>query len=71
MEQTIVGIDVGTTKVCTLVGEVGDDGVVRVVGVGTVPSRGVRKGVIVNVNEATQAIQASVEKAERVSGYDI
>ena len=71
MEQTIVGIDVGTTKVCTLVGEVGDDGIIRVVGVGTVPSRGVRKGVIVNVNEATQAIQASVEKAERISGYDI
>ena len=71
MEQTIVGIDVGTTKVCTLVGEVGDDEIIRVVGVGTVPSRGVRKGVIVNVNEATQAIQASVEKAERISGYDI
>jgi cell division protein FtsA len=71
VEQTIVGIDVGTTKVCTLVGEVGDDEVIRVVGVGTVPSRGVRKGVIVNVNEATQAIQASVEKAERISGYDI
>jgi cell division protein FtsA len=71
VEQTIVGIDVGTTKVCTLVGEIGDDGVIRVVGVGTVPSRGVRKGVIVNVNEATQAIQASVEKAERISGYDI
>ena len=71
MEQTIVGIDVGTTKVCTLVGEIGDDDIIRVVGVGTVPSRGVRKGVIVNVNEATQAIQASVEKAERISGYDI
>ena len=71
MEQTIVGIDVGTTKVCTLVGEVGDDGIIRIVGVGTVPSRGVRRGVIVNVNEATQAIQASVEKAERISGYDI
>jgi len=71
VEQTIVGIDVGTTKVCTLVGEAGDDGIIRVVGVGTVPSRGVRRGVIVNVNEATQAIQASVEKAERISGYDI
>jgi cell division protein FtsA len=39
VEQTIVGIDVGTTKVCTLVGEVGDDEIIRVVGVGTVPSR--------------------------------
>lgn len=71
MERTIVGIDVGTTKVCTLVGEVGDDESLRIVGVGIVPARGVRKGVIVNVAEATQAIRASVEKAERISGYDI
>ena len=71
MERTIVGIDVGTTKVCTLVGEVSEDESLRIVGVGTVPSRGIRKGVIVNVAEATQAIRASVEKAERVSGYEI
>ena len=71
MERTIVGIDVGTTKVCTLVGEVSEDDSLRIVGVGTVPSRGIRKGVIVNVAEATQAIRASVEKAERVSGYEI
>jgi len=71
MERTIVGIDVGTTKICTLVAEAGDDESVRIVGVGTVPARGVRKGIIVNVAEATQAIRASVEKAERVSGYDI
>jgi len=71
VERTIVGIDVGTTKVCTLVGEVSEDESLRIVGVGTVPSRGIRKGVIVNVAEATQAIHASVEKAERVSGYEI
>ncbi len=71
MERTLVGIDVGTTKVCTLVAEVGDDEAIRIVGVGTVPARGIRKGVIVNVAEASQAIRASVEKAERVSGYDI
>jgi cell division protein FtsA len=71
VERTIVGIDVGTTKICTLVGEVGDDESLRIVGVGIVPARGVRKGVIVNVAEATQAIRLSVEKAERISGYDI
>ena len=71
MEQILVGIDVGTTKVCTLVGEVDKDENLRIVGVGTVPARGIRKGVIVNVGEATQAIRASVEKAERISGYDI
>jgi cell division protein FtsA len=67
----IVGIDVGGSKVCTLVGEVGDEGDVRVVGVGVVPSRGVRKGVVVNIADATAAISASVEKAERTSGYKI
>jgi cell division protein FtsA len=69
--RTIVGIDVGSSKVCTLVGEVDDEGDVRVIGVGLVPSRGVRKGVVVNVADATAAIAASVEKAERTSGYQI
>ncbi|MBE9509068.1 MAG: cell division protein FtsA [Chloroflexi bacterium] len=71
MERTVVGIDVGSSKVCTLVGEVDDEGDVRVIGVGLVPSRGIRKGVVVNVADATGAIAASVEKAERTSGYKI
>ena len=71
MERTIVGIDVGSSKVCTLVGEVNDEGAVRVVGVGLVPGRGVRRGVVVNVVDATASIVASIEKAERTSGYKI
>ena len=71
MERTIVGIDVGTTKVCTLVGQLGDTGTLRVVGVGVVPSRGLRKGVITDVEEAAKAIGESVRKAERVSGMAI
>ncbi|MEE8391134.1 MAG: cell division protein FtsA [Anaerolineae bacterium] len=71
MGRTIVGIDVGSSKMCTLVGEVDDEGQVRVIGVGLVPARGVRRGVVVNVTEATTAISASVEKAERTSGYKI
>jgi cell division protein FtsA len=66
-----VGIDVGSSKVCTLVGEVDDVGDVRVIGVGLVRSRGVRKGVVVNVADATAAIAASVEKAEHTSGYKV
>jgi cell division protein FtsA len=69
--KTIVGIDVGTTKICTLVGEVYGDGQLRIIGAGVVPSRGLRKGVVVNVQEATDAIRASAEKAERFSGYEI
>jgi cell division protein FtsA len=69
--KTIVGIDVGTTKICTLVGEIYEDGQLRIIGVGVAPSRGLRKGVVVNVQEATEAITASVRKAERISGYEI
>ena len=71
MEKTIASIDVGTTKVCTLVGEVNELGVLRIVGVGVSPSRGLRKGIVVNATEAADAIAASVERAERISGYHI
>ncbi len=71
MERTVVGIDVGTTKVCTLVGQMDGGSGLRIVGVGVVPSKGLRKGVVVNVSETTEAIAASVEKAERISGYKI
>ena len=69
--QTIVGIDIGTTKICTLVGEVDVEGVLRIVGVGLAPSRGMRKGVVIDVRKATEAVAESVEKAERTSGYKI
>ncbi len=69
--RTIVGIDVGTTKICTLVAEVQGDLQLRIIGVGISPSRGLRKGVVVNIEEATESIKASVRKAERVSGYQV
>lgn len=71
MGRTIVGIDAGSSKVCTLVGDVDDEGHVRVIGVGLAPARGIRRGVVTNVAEATASIAASVEKAERTSGYKI
>lgn len=71
MERTVVGVDVGSSKICTLVGEIREDGDLRIVGVGLVPSRGLRKGVVVNVEDTTTALSASVEEAERTSGYKI
>ena len=71
MERTIVGIDVGTTKICTLIGEVDESNGLCIIGVGVAPSHGLSKGVVVNVDEATKSIAASVEKAERMSGYTI
>jgi cell division protein FtsA len=71
VERTVVSVDVGTSKICTLVGEVGEGGDLQVVGVGLVPSRGLRKGVVVNVEDATAALVASISEAERSSGYKL
>ena len=71
VDNTIASIDVGTTKVCTLVGEVNELGILRIVGVGVSTSHGMRKGVVVNANEAADTIVASVERAERISGYHV
>jgi cell division protein FtsA len=69
--RTIVGIDVGTTKVCTIVAQVLDNGRINVLGVGVTPAKGIDKGVVVNIEDAVNAISTSVEKAERLSGYRI
>jgi cell division protein FtsA len=71
MEEIFVGIDVGTTKVCTLVGRVEAENNIRILGVGIEPSEGIRKGVIVDLGTASQAIARSVEKAEQTSGLEI
>ena len=71
MEEIVVGIDVGTTKVCTLVGRVEDSRSIRILGVGIEPSEGIKKGMIVDLAAASQAITRSVEKAESTSGMEI
>lgn len=71
MDEIVVGIDVGTTKVCTLVGRIEDSKTLRILGVGIEPSDGIRKGIIVDLPAASQAIKRSVEKAESTSGLEI
>ncbi len=70
MGELVVGIDVGTTKICTLVGEVRAEDV-YIVGIGVEPARGMKKGVVNDVPALTAAISSSVHKAERSSGYEI
>jgi len=70
MDEIVVGIDVGTTKVCTLVGRVEEENI-RILGVGIEPSSGIKKGVIVDLAAASQAITRSVEKGEQTSGVEI
>ena len=71
-KRTIVSsIDVGTTKVCTVIAELNDEGAMRVVGVGITPSNGMHKGMVVNINEAKDSIRESVRKAEQTCGYRV
>jgi cell division protein FtsA len=70
-EAVLVGIDVGTTKVCALIGEVGRDGRLTIMGHGTVPSSGLKKGVVVNIDQTVRSIADAVERAERLSGWKI
>src|SRR3972149_2682115 len=67
----VVGIDIGTTKVCTLVARMEGSGRVRILGVGIEPSQGIRKGSVVDLSAATQAGAHSIDKTERTSGLEI
>jgi cell division protein FtsA len=71
MEEIVVGIDVGTTKICTLVGRIEDGSSIRILGVGLEPSEGIKKGTIVDLDAASRAIIRSVERAESTSGLEI
>jgi len=70
-KSTIVGIDIGTTKICTLVAEVDESDFFRIIGVGIVPSRGMRRGVVTDLSALTEAITHSIAKAQRSSAYEI
>lgn len=70
-EPIVVGIDVGTSKICTLVARVEGERSLRILGVGIEPAQGIKKGTVVDIAAATQSIARSVEKAERSSGLEI
>lgn len=67
----IVGLDIGTSKVACIVGEISEDGDIEVVGIGSHPSRGLKKGVVVNLETTVQSIQRAVEEAELMAGCRI
>src|SRR6056297_3212211 len=67
----IVGLDIGTSKVVAIVGELGVDGTIEIVGLGSYPSRGLKKGVVVNIESTVQSIQRAVEEAELMAGCQI
>src|SRR5579864_3178276 len=69
-EELVVGLDIGTTKIAAVVGELTDEGV-DVIGVGTHPSTGLKKGVVVHIDETVRSIQHAVEEAEHMAGVEI
>ena len=69
-ENVVVGLDIGTTKTCTIVGEVKESGL-DIIGVGSHPSEGLRKGVVVNIESTVESVKRAAEEAERISGCEI
>ena len=69
-EDIVVGLDIGTTKICAVVGEVSGDGI-SIIGIGTHPSIGLRKGVVVNIETTVESIKKAVEEAELMAGCEI
>ena len=70
-KNLIVGLDIGTSKIVALVGEVSLDGRIDVIGFGSHPSRGLKRGVVVNIESTVQSIQRAVEEAELMAGCQI
>jgi cell division protein FtsA len=69
-DSVVVGLDIGTTKICTVVAEV-VDGQVNIIGLGTHPSKGLRKGVVINIESTVQSIKKAVEEAELMAGVHL
>lgn len=69
-KEFIVGLDIGTTKICAIVGELTDSGI-DIVGIGSHPSKGLRKGVVINIESTIESIKKAVEEAELMAGCEI
>jgi len=70
-ETKIVGLDIGTTKVCAIIGQYNENGILEITGVGTTPSRGLRRGVVINIEATVKSVLKAVEAAEMMSGVEV
>ncbi|WP_126453522.1 cell division protein FtsA [Sulfuriflexus mobilis] len=70
-QNLIVGLDIGTSKIVAIVGEINDENGIEIIGIGSHPSRGLKKGVVVNIESTVQSIQRAVEEAELMAGCQI
>ena len=70
-ERYLVGLDVGTSKISAIVGEITDDGGLDIIGIGLADSRGIRRGVVVNLEAAVESIKKAIDEAELTAGVEI
>ncbi len=70
-DNLIVGLDIGTTKVCAVIGEYNESGLLEITGVGTSPSHGLRRGVVINIESTLRSVAQAVEAAEMMSGREV
>ena len=69
--EIVVGLDVGTTKIAAVISRISSNGEVNIIGVGTSPSRGLKNGTVVNMDETVMSIQKAMEEAERIAGVQV
>ncbi|MHB1843685.1 MAG: cell division protein FtsA [Deltaproteobacteria bacterium] len=69
--ELIVGLDIGTTKICAIVGEVGQNGGIDIIGIGSHPSKGLRRGAVVNIEATVDSIRSAIDEAEMMAGCEI
>ncbi len=70
-DDVVVGLDIGTTKVCAIIGRINEYNSVDILGVGVSPSRGLRKGVVVNIESTVNSVATAIEKAELMAGIEV
>jgi len=70
-DDLIVGLDIGSTKVCTVIGEINERGSVEIIGVGLSTSEGLRRGIVVNIESTLRSVSAAIEAAEMMSGREV
>ena len=69
-DSIIIGLDIGTTKICAIVGEIKENGI-DIIGIGTSQSKGLRKGVVINIESTVNSIKKAVDEAELMAGCEI
>jgi len=70
-QHIVAGLDIGTTKICAIIGEVTSDGVIDVIGIGTHPSRGLKKGMVVNIDSTVETIRQAMDDAQMMAGVEV